>query len=63
MDKVTPVKGTVHKNDTNLYYKIDSFNVITQILAEEINNNVTIEDYFYPRRIYPTILKFFTEEN
>ena len=41
-DSVTPIQGPILKNNIKFHYKIDSFNIIPQILAEKIIDYLTI---------------------
>ena len=53
--KNTPIQGPVLKNDKILYFKRYPFNAITQILAEEIINSLTIKASCDPILIDPAI--------
>ena len=62
-DNVTLNQWPVLKNDISIHNKIDLFNVIPQVLAEKIINNLTIMSYIAPRIIDPSNLNIYTEVN
>ena len=51
------------KNEKHFHYKIYPFNVIPQILADKIINNLTIRASCSHRIIYHANSKLFPEEN
>ena len=59
---VTPIQGSVLRNDTKFNYTIGSLNVIPKLLSEKINN-VTIKDYFDPRIVDPAVFNFVQKGN
>ena len=58
---VSLIQLYILNNDINFQYKIDSFYVVPQILAEKIIIDLTIKDYFDPRILGTDILKLFLE--
>ena len=54
-DNVTLTQVPVLKNDINIHKKKDPFNVIPQVLAEKIINNLTIRSSIASRTIDPAI--------
>ena len=58
---VTPIQGSVINNDINFYHKRYQLKSIPQILDDNINNDITIKAYFYPRIVDPSILKLLPE--
>ena len=63
IDNITILQVPILNNDKQIYYKINSFNDINQILADKIINDLTIKSYYSPRIIDPYILKLFPEGN
>ena len=59
----TPMQGPLLNNDIHSHYKIYLFNVITQILAGKIINNLTIKASSYSIIIYFAIWNLFPEGN
>ena len=63
IDNITPIQAPVLKNDINFHFKRYSSNVIPQILAEKIIDDLTINYSIDARTIYTAIVNIFPEDN